>query len=186
MSIYANSYTTWKSRWQFYHCSYPVPTNYQFWHHFCPIRIPLFIWHWREKIIEFHIRNASNNILHSVNQKRPDIFQTRRLVSQKVIKQRGYSDCSCRELIYSNVSFWFHFYCFVDSVVYFTSSETNLLWSHRLLAGYLQWKVRLIHCKVLLYYIWKVLRLLCFGATLIASFFSSQIRLLPTGRLPTS
>ena len=30
-------------------------------------------------------------------------------------------------LFYSNVSFWFYFYSFVDSSVFFTSSETNLL-----------------------------------------------------------
>ena len=68
---------------------------------------------------------------------------------------RGYSDYSCRELFYSNVSFWFHFYYFVDSVVSFTSSETSLHWSHRLLAVHLQCKVRLMHCQVLLYYLWK-------------------------------
>ena len=67
---------------------------------------------------------------------------------------------SCRVEVYSvekcNVSFWFLFYCFVDSVVFSTSSETSLHWSHRLVAGHLQCKVRLIHCKVLLYCIWKV------------------------------
>ena len=47
------------------------------------------------------------------------------------------------------------FYCFVDSVVFFTSSEASLHWSQRRLAGYFQCKVRLMHCKVLLYCISK-------------------------------
>ena len=34
-----------------------------------------------------------------------------------------YSDYYCRGLFYSSVSLWFHFYCFVDSVVFFTSSK---------------------------------------------------------------
>ena len=85
----------------------------------------------------------------------------------------GYSDYYSGGLFYSNVSFWFHFYCFVDSVVFFTSSEASLHWSHRLLAGYLQCKVRLTHCKVFCIAYGKVSRLLlCFEAVLIASFFS--------------
>ena len=67
----------------------------------------------------------------------------------------GYSDYHCRGLFYSNVSFWFHFYCFVDSVVFFVSSVTSLRWSHRFLAGYLQCKVRLMYCTALQYCIWK-------------------------------
>ena len=53
-----------------------------------------------------------------------------------------YSDHYFRGLFYSNVSFRFHFYCFVDSVVFFTSSETSLHWYHSLVAGYLQCKVK--------------------------------------------
>ena len=53
------------------------------------------------------------------------------------------------------VSFWFHFYCFVDSVVFFTSSGTSLQWSHKLLAGYLPCKVRLMYSMVLMYCIWR-------------------------------
>ena len=67
----------------------------------------------------------------------------------------GYSNYQCRGLFYSYVSFWFHFYCFVHSVVFFTSSVTSLHWSHRLLAGYMQCEIRLMHCKVLLHCIWK-------------------------------
>ena len=51
-----------------------------------------------------------------------------------------------------------HFYCFVDLVVFFTSSETSLDWSHRLLAGYLQ-------CKVARYFSYEVslcFEVLCF------------------------
>ena len=55
----------------------------------------------------------------------------------------GYPDYYCGGLLYSNVSFWFHFYCFVDLVDFFISSETSLHWPHSLLAGYLQCKVRL-------------------------------------------
>ena len=78
--------------------------------------------------------HASNIILQSVKLKGPDTFQTRLLVSQKVIKRKrgGYTDYYCRGLFYSNVSFWFHFYCFVDSVIFFTSSEISLHWFHRL------------------------------------------------------
>ena len=39
-----------------------------------------------DDITEFHVRDATNNIWHSVNQKRPDIFQARLLVSQNVIE----------------------------------------------------------------------------------------------------
>ena len=43
--------------------------------------------HWKDYITESHIRNASNNILHSAETKKgPNTFQTRLLVSQKVIK----------------------------------------------------------------------------------------------------
>ena len=113
--------------------------------------MPPFISHWKDGITRFHVRNASNNIWHSVNGKRLDTFQTRLLVSQKVIKWTN-SDYSCTWLFHCNVSFWFHYYCFVDSAVFFTSSE-SLHWSHRLLVGYLQFK--LMHWKVLLYCIWK-------------------------------
>ena len=67
-----------------------------------------------------------------------------------------YYDYYYRRLFYSNVSFWFHIYCFLGSVVFFTSSETSLHWSQRLLAWHLQCKVRLIHCKVLLYCIYTL------------------------------
>ena len=40
-------------------------------------------------------------------------------------KRWGYPDYYCKGLFYSYVSLWFHFYCFVDSVVLFTSSETS-------------------------------------------------------------
>ena len=62
----------------------------------------------------------------------------------------GYSDYYCRGLFYANAFFWFHFYSFVDSVVFFVSSEISLHWFYRLFAGYLQCKVRPTHCKVLM------------------------------------
>ena len=39
----------------------------------------------------------------------------------------GYSDysCACTGLLYFNASLLFHFYCFVDSVVFLTSSEKS-------------------------------------------------------------
>ena len=46
--------------------------------------------------------------------------------TDKMNKRGGYS-------YYCNVCFWFHFYCFVDSALFFTSSEASLHWSHRLL-----------------------------------------------------
>ena len=67
----------------------------------------------------------------------------------------SYSDYYCRRQFYSNLSFRLHFYCFVDSVLFFTSSETSLGWSHRLLAGYFHCEARLKHCEVLLYCMWK-------------------------------
>ena len=65
------------------------------------------------------------------------------------------------------------FYCFVDPFVFFTSTETSLQWSYRLLAGYLQCKVRLMHFMVLLYRIWRSVSrlLLSVEAIPIASFF---------------
>ena len=61
----------------------------------------------------------------------------------------GYSDYYCGGLFYADISVWFHFYSFVDLVVFFISSEISLHWSYRLLAGYLQFKVRPMRCKVL-------------------------------------
>ena len=86
------------------------------------ILIPQLIWHWKYEIIEFHIRNASNNISHLINQKQSDIFQMRLLVTKKwkhgkkeglfwlsVILVEGYSDYYCRWLFYSDASFGFIF-----------------------------------------------------------------------------
>ena len=74
-----------------------------------------------------------------------------------------------------------------------SSSETSLHWFHRLLAGHLQRKVRLIHCKVLLCCIWKgfkaIVMLLGYPNGLVFLLIDS----VPTkrnqreiGRLPTS
>ena len=91
-----------------------------------------------DNIAEFNVRNASNKIWRSVlNPNRPDTFQTRVLVHQK---EGGYFDFSCRGPFYSDASISFDFYCFMDSVVFFTSSETGLHWSFRLLNGYLHIK----------------------------------------------
>ena len=125
---------------------------------FGAILIPPFISYCKDDITEFHIRDASNN-WHSVNQKkRPDTFQTvikSEPNSDKIDKRGGYSDYSCKGLFKSNVPFWFHLGNFTDSAVFLTSSETSLHWSHGLLAGYLQCKVRLMQCHVLLYCISK-------------------------------
>ena len=96
-------------------------------------------------------------------EKGPDTVQTRLLVGQKLIKwakegailMGAYSDYYCRGLLCSLVSFWFHFSCFAYSVVFFTSSETSIHWSHRLLAEYSGCKMKRMNCKVLLYCIWK-------------------------------
>ena len=98
-------------------------------------------------------------------QTRPDTMQTRHLVSKIVEKwlKGGYSD-SCRGLfwllllkaIVFYVSFWFHFLLYFRFSVFFASSGTSLQWgSHWLLAGYVQCKVRLMHCMVLSYCIWR-------------------------------
>ena len=91
---------------------------------------------------------------------RPDTFQTfqrRFLLSQKVTKWT--KEVAILIIIKegcSILSFWSPFYCFIDSVVLFTFSGTSLHRSHRALAWYLQCKVILMmHCKVLLYCIWK-------------------------------
>ena len=82
-----------------------------------------------------------------------------------VILTGGYFDYYCIFLI--------SFHCFVDSVVFFTSSGISLQWSPKLLAGYLQCKVRLMLCMVLLYCIWRGFEaIVTLGAILIASFFS--------------
>ena len=47
-------------------------------------------------------------------------------MSQKVIKwtkDGGYCDYSCKGLLYFNGSFWFHFYCFVDGLLYFLRNK---------------------------------------------------------------
>ena len=61
-------------------------------------------------------------------------------------QKRGSSDYSCRGLCYSNVSFWFNFYCFVVWVIFFFTSRNKLHWSNRLLGGYLQCNFILMHC----------------------------------------
>ena len=152
--------------------SYPVPRNHRFWHHFAlsenstyirGYSATPFISHCKDGISEFHIKNASNNIWHSV--KRAWFLPKEAFGESKSNKldNRGcYSDYSCRGLFYSSVSVWFSFYCFVESVVFFTSSETSLHWSHRLSAGYLRWKVRLMHSKVLLYLLVERFRVYCY------------------------
>ena len=83
-------------------------------------------------------------------QTRPDTMQTRLLVSKKsrkmvkrgIILTGGYSDYYCKRPLYSTYFLFSFLPSFVDSVVFFTASTTGLQWSHRLLAGYLQCKVR--------------------------------------------
>ena len=116
--------------------------------------------------------------------------KSRKMVKKEVILIGGYSDYYCKRPLYSKCFFGFCFlvgYCCVHSVVFFTSSETSLQWSHRLLAEHLQCKVRLMYCMVILHCIWRG-----FEAILIASFFSRYISFIPQrnqreiGHLPTS
>ena len=118
----------------FFTYSYPVPRNNQFWHHFYPIRvtltfvdilIPPFISHKKDDITEFRVRNASNNIQHSVNQQRTCYFQMRLLMSQKVIKWT--KEEAILIVLFWYVSFSFHFYYFIDSIVFFASLEISSL-----------------------------------------------------------
>ena len=115
-------------------------------------------------------------------QTRPDTMQTRHLVSKKVEKwlKRGLFRQGAILIIIAKghcilctflVSF---FTVFLDSVVFFASSRTSLQWgSHRLLAGYLQCRVKLMHCMVLSYCRWRGFEaIVMFGAILITSFFS--------------
>ena len=106
-------------------------------------------------------------------QTRSDTMQTRHLPSKKALKvvkkgvilTGGYSDYYRKRPLYSMYLFVSIFYCFVDSVVFFTFSGISLQWSHRHLAGYLQCKVRLMHCMVLCIAYGEVSGLfLCFGA----------------------
>ena len=74
MSICADSHTTWKSCWLFFlsHTQSPKIVNFIIMFSLSDvgaIMIPPFIWHRKNENTEFQIRNASNNILHSVNQK---------------------------------------------------------------------------------------------------------------------
>ena len=95
----------------------------------------------------------------------------------------AFSDYSCRGSFHSNASFRFHFYCFVDLVVFFTSSQTSLHWSFRLVTGYFHvqsgWCIASCFCIAYR----NVLRLY-FGAILIAlfslgtfAFYQSGIRM---------
>ena len=78
------------------------------------------------------------------------------MVKKGVILTGGYSDYYRKRPLYSMYLFGFIVYCFLDSVVFLASSGTSLQWgSHRLLAEYLQRKVRLMHCMVLSYCIWR-------------------------------
>ena len=56
-----------------------------------------------------------------------------------MVNSGGYSDYVRRDIFFSNVSFWFYFYCFIviDSLGYFTSSKTSSHWNFILLTGYL-------------------------------------------------
>ena len=96
-------------------------------------------------------------IRHHLSLTRPDTMQTRHTVSRKVEKwfKRGYSDYYCKRPLCSKYLFGFSLTVFLDSVVFFTSSATSLQWSQRLSAGYLQCKVRLMYCMVLLFCIWR-------------------------------
>ena len=67
--------------------------------------------------------------------------------SNKMDNRGGYSNYSCQELFHCNVSFWFQFYCFVNSVVFLTFLETSLHWSFKLLTGYTKSKHNLFNSK---------------------------------------
>ena len=70
----------------------------------------LFISHWEDDIIEFHVSNSSNKIWHSVNQKRTWYIPNEALASQNIDKMeiRGAILIIIVEG-YSDLSFWFHF-----------------------------------------------------------------------------
>ena len=84
-----------------------------------------------------------------------------------------YSDYYFIGLFYTNVSFSFHLHCVRDSVVFFTSSETSLRWSHRLLAGYMQSKVRLILQSAFVLHIVKF-RGFCYAFTTVLIYGEEQ------------
>ena len=69
---------------------------------------------------------------------------------------------------------------FVDSVVFFTFTETCSHWFYRLLGWYLQRNIRLMHCKVFLYCIWEG-----FEATVIIRGYSDSIVVLLIDLLST-
>ena len=92
-------------------------------------------------------------------QTRPDTMQTRHLVSKKVqkwLKRRSFRQGAILIIIVKGhcilciFLFPFLLFCRFSCLRYFLRK-----WSHRLLAGHLQCKARLMHCMVLLYCIWR-------------------------------
>ena len=67
---------------------------------------------------------------------------------------------------YSNIMFLFAF-------IFTVFLDSSLHWSHRFLAGHLQCKVRLMHCKVLLNCLWKG-----FEATVMFRIYSGSLVIL--------
>ena len=111
-------------------------------------------------------------------QTRPDTMQTRHLVSKKVqkwLKRRSFRQGAILIIIVKGHCILciflvpFLLFCRFSCLRYFLRK-----WSHRLLAGHLQCKARLMHCMVLLYCIWRG-----FEAILIALFFYWYIRVIP-------
>ena len=114
-------------------------------------------------------------------------------MSQKVIKWAkegavligGYSNYYCRGLFYSIVSFGFIFTVLEIQLSSLLSlKQVYIYWSHRLLAGYLQCKIRLMHCKVLLYCIWKGFKAIVMFLAYSDSLVFLLIDLLPTKAEP--
>ena len=73
------------------------------------------------------------------------------MIKKGVILTGGYSDCYCKRPLY-----FMYLSGFIFTVLYIQlSSLLPQEQVYGLLAGYLQCKVRLMHCMVLLYWIWR-------------------------------
>ena len=144
---------------------------------FCHIRIAPtfrvililpFISYWKDDITEFYVKNISETIWHSVSRNKAWYIPNEAFCvpkSDKIVKRMGYSDYSCSELFFSNVSFgfdfqWLFMFCrFRFRYVFCWSKFTSVLHP-------LSWvsacEIRL-HWKAILYRIIIRSRLYCFA-----------------------
>ena len=143
---------------------------------FCHIRIAPtfrvililpFISYWKDEITEFYVKNTSEAIWHSVSRNKAWYIPNEAFCvpkSDKIVKRMGYSDYSCSELFFSDVSFGFDFQCFVDSdSVTFFLLQKQVYISTSSFDWVSACEIRLMHWKAILYRILIRSRLYCFA-----------------------